>query len=84
MGGMTKIQGWEFAHLLIAYSLIRSFAHFTQIKWETESDSLRLLKTNERPWANRSGRSEEMSDVSESLISLMKNERMSDSLKNFG
>ena len=35
---------------------------------------------NERPWAIRSGRSEEMSDVSESLISLTKNERMSESL----
>ena len=39
------------------------------------------LTKNERPWAIRSGRSEEMSDVSESLISLTKNERMSDSLK---
>ena len=40
----------------------RLFAHFAQIKWATVSDSLRSLKTNERPWANRSGRSEEMSD----------------------
>ena len=40
-----------------------SFPYFTQIKWVTVSDSLRSLKTNER-----SGRSEEMSDVSESLI----------------
>ena len=31
---------------------IRSFAHFAQIKWVTVSDSLRSLKTNERPWAN--------------------------------
>ena len=45
------IQGWEFAHSLIAHSLIHSFAH-----------SLILLKKNERPWANCSGRSEEMSD----------------------
>ena len=44
------------------------------------SESLRSLTKNERPWAIRSGRSEEMSDVSESLISLTKNERMSDSL----
>ena len=47
-------QGWEFAH--------RLFAHFAQIKWATVSVSLRSLKTNEQPWANRSRRSEEMSD----------------------
>ena len=47
-------QGWEFA--------LRSFAHFAQNKWATVSNSLRTLKTNERPWANRSGHSEEMSD----------------------
>ena len=47
---------------LIWSSLIRSFTHFAQIKWATVRDSLRLLKTNERPWANSSGRSEEMSD----------------------
>ena len=45
------------------------------------SDPLKSLKTNEQPWANRSGRSEEMSNVSKLLISLTKNERMSDSLK---
>ena len=39
-----------------------SFAHFAQIKWATVSDLLRSLKTNERPWAIRSGRSEEMSE----------------------
>ena len=55
-------QGWEIAHSLIAHSLICSFAHFAQIKWATVSDSLRSLKTNERPWAIRSGCSEEMSD----------------------
>ena len=44
------------------------------------SKSLISLTKNERPWAIRSGRSEEMSDVSESLISLTKNERMSESL----
>ena len=38
------------------------------------------LTKKERPWAIRSGRSEEMSDVSELLISLTKNERMSKSL----
>ena len=39
-----------------------SFAHFAQFKWATVSDLLRSLKTNERPWANRSGRSWKMSD----------------------
>ena len=34
------------------------------------SKSLILLTKNKRPWAIRSGRSEEMSDVSASLISL--------------
>ena len=70
-----KLQSSRSWNSLIRSSLIRSFAHFAQIKWATVSDSLRSLKTNERPWANRSGRSEEMSDVSESLISLTKNER---------
>ena len=41
---------------------IRSFAHFAQIKWAAVSDSLRSLKTNERSWANRLGRSWQMSD----------------------
>ena len=50
-------------NLLICSSLNRSFAHFAQIKWGTVSDSLRSLKTNEWPWANRSGRSEEMSNL---------------------
>ena len=39
---VSKLQGWKFAHLLIAHLL-------------------RSLKTNELPWAIRSGRSEEMS-----------------------
>ena len=42
-------QGWE-------------LAHFAQIKWVTVNNSLRSLKTNERPLANRSGCSEEMSN----------------------
>ena len=125
----TWLQSWELAHLLIAHSLIRSFrsnkmsncerfAQIAQDKWATVSESLRLLKTNERPWAFRTGRSEEMrnllknfkscftmfylrlkkknskkcvkrsfslissflvSDVSESLILLTKNEQMSES-----
>ena len=45
------------------------------------SELLISLTKNERPWAIRSGRSEEMSDVSKSLILLTKNEQMSDSLK---
>ena len=44
------------------------------------SELLISLTKNERPWAIRSGRSEEMSDVSKSLISLTKNERMSELL----
>ena len=87
----SPYQGWEFAHLLITHSLICSFCsnqmsdheqidQITLIKWATVSSSLRSLKTNERPWANRTGRSEEMSDVSDSLISLTKNERMSELL----
>ena len=60
-------------NLLIRSSLIRSdrwnqmsnFDQFAQIakdKWATVSESLRLLKSKERPWANRSGRSWQMSD----------------------
>ena len=99
-------QGSEFAQLLIRsfrsnqMSTFRSrqvsnrdrIAQVTQRKWATVSESLRSLKTNERPWAICSGRSEEMSDreriaqvaqdkwatVSDSLRSLMINERMSD------
>ena len=67
---------------------IRSFAHcsFTQIaqdKWATVSESLRSLRENERPWAIRSSRSEEISNVSKSLILLTKNQWISTSLKKF-
>ena len=64
-------QGWEFAHSLITHSLIahllilsfrsnqmsdcERFAQIAQDKWATVSESLRSLKTNERPWAIRSG-----------------------------
>ena len=34
-----------------------SFAQIAQEKWVTVSDSLSLLRTNKRPWANCSGRS---------------------------
>ena len=57
------------------------FAQITQDKWETLSESLRSLRGNKQLWAIRSGRSEEMSDVSKTLILLTKNERMSNSLK---
>ena len=57
------------------------FAQITQDKWAIMSELLRSLKGNERPWAICSGRSGEMSNVSKSLISLTKNEQMSDSLK---
>ena len=52
--GIRSFAHCSFAHLLIA--------HFAQIKWATGSDSLRSLKTNERLWANPSGRSRQMSD----------------------
>ena len=78
-----------------SHLLIHSFPHFAQIKWRTVSDSLRLLKTNERPWANHSGCSRQMSNheqiaqvahekwatLSDSLRSLMINKRMSDLIK---
>ena len=43
----------------------RSFAHSLKIaqdKWANVSESLKSLRTNERLWANRSGRSGQMSD----------------------
>ena len=48
----------RFAHSLI-------FGERCEQKWATMSNSLRSLTKNERPWANRSGRSQKMS---ESLI----------------
>ena len=80
--------------MLIRSSLINSFrsnqmsdcerfAQIAQDKWATLSELLRSLRGNEQLWAIRSGRAEEMSNVSESLILLTKNERMSDSLKKF-
>ena len=73
----------SFAHLLIAHSLVRSFRsnqmshceHFAQIaqdKWATVSKSLRSIRGNEQTWAICLDRSEEMSDVSKSLILLTK------------
>ena len=44
------------------------------------SESLILLTKNEPPWAICSSGSEEMSDVSKSLISLTITEQMSESL----
>ena len=49
-------------NLRILSSLICSFAQIAQIKWATVSDSLRSLRTNERLWANCSGRSCQKSD----------------------
>ena len=55
------------------------FAHFLffgeRCEWIAHK-----LKSNERQWAICSRRSDEMSDVSKSLILLTKNERMSESL----
>ena len=45
----SYVQGWEFAHSLIAHSLICSN------RSDQMSDWLRLLRTNERLWANPSG-----------------------------
>ena len=69
---LEKLQRTRAGNLLIRSSLIRSFcsnqmsdcerfAQIAQDKWATVSESLRSLKTNERPWANRSGRSWQMS-----------------------
>ena len=57
------------------------FAQIAQDKWATMSESLKLLRGNEQSWAFRS---EEMSDVSESLIVLTKNEQMSNLLIKLG
>ena len=46
------------------------------------SESLIWLTKNERPWAIRSGCAEEMSDVSESLISLIFGQKTSNMLGN--
>ena len=73
---------------------IRSFAHFSQIKWATLSNSLRSLKTNEQLWASRSTQMsnceqiaqvdhDKWATVSDLLRLLMINEQMSDSLKKF-
>ena len=59
------------------------FAQIAQDKWATVSESLRSFRGNERPGAICSGCSEEMSDVSKSLISLTKNEQLFNSLKKF-
>ena len=86
--GFNETQG-IYAGLGIRSLLIRSFAQIAQNKWATLSDLLRTLKTNEQLWANRSGRSWNMSDhewfaqvtqmkwaiLSESLRLLTKNER---------
>ena len=55
------------------------FAQIAQEKWATVSELLRSLRGNEQLWTIRSGPLEKMSDVSKSLISLTKNEWMSDS-----
>ena len=61
------LENWPFQGLYCKLTragnlLIHLFAHFAQIKWANVSDSLRLLKKNERPWANCSGRSWQISD----------------------
>ena len=86
------MQGWEFAHSLIAHLLIllKSNEQLRAIR----SDCSRQMSI-EQPWANRLGRWEEMSDreqiaqvaqdkwatTSDSLKSLRGKEQMSASLK---
>ena len=79
---------------LIHSLLICLFAQITQIKWETVSNLLRSLRTNEPLWANRSGCSCQKSDreqiaqvahdkratVRDSIRSLIINEQISKSL----
>ena len=90
----------SFAHRSLAHSLI--LLKSNEWLWAIPSDPdlselLKSLRRNERPWANCSDRSEEMSDreriaqaaqdkwatLSDWLRSLRGNERMSDSLKKF-
>ena len=58
----------SFAHSLICsfcsnqMSNCERFAQIAQDKWATVSESLRSLRGNEQPWANRSGCSRQMSD----------------------
>ena len=69
-------------------SYCERFAQIAQDKWATVSKLLRSLKTNERPWAIRSGCSEEMAKKSKILFFSMfyirffylKNERIAHSL----
>ena len=61
-----------FTHFLFFGEQCEWIAQFTQIKW--------AMSKNERPWAICSGRSEELSEVSELLILLPKNEQMSELL----
>ena len=66
-------------NLFIRSLLMCSCAHFAQDKWVTVSKLLRSFRGNEQSWAICSGRSEEMRNLSELLISLMKkwaNERL--------
>ena len=60
----------------------RSFSLISSFLLSNVSELLISLTKNERPWAIRSGRSEEMSDVSESLISLIFGQKSSDVLGN--
>ena len=53
---------FKYSGLRICSCAHRSFAEIPQIKWATVSDLLRSLMTKERPWANCSGCSWQMSD----------------------
>ena len=69
---------WEDCLFLLISSFLVSDVSESLI-WLKSLRFISLTK-NERPWAIHSSRSEEMSDVNKSLISLTKNERMSESL----
>ena len=68
-----------FAHFLFFCERCEWIAHFSQKKMKEVNESLISHIKNERPCAIRSGRSEEMSNVRELLISLTKKEWMSES-----
>ena len=48
LGVIRYTQGWEFPHLLIATSLIHSFAQVAHVKRATISDLLTVLMINEQ------------------------------------
>ena len=64
----------------IQMSDCEGFSQIAQDKWATMSESLRSLKTNERPWANLSGCSWKWANVSDLLRLLKINERFAQNI----